>query len=178
MNEPSIVKLKNMVYKVNQIIVVFVFFVLLESCGIYSFKGKGIGGINLIAVEPFESRVAEFGVAERITEELVNRLLKERIITLSSPVRAEGILKGTLISLTDRPLTFLSNEQVTEYEVVIEVEAKLIPTGKSEPIWAEKLIARGSYPYREGSLSERQEGIDKAIERLVQDIINQLISDW
>lgn len=149
-----------------------------SACGVYSFSSHGSGEFDRIAIEPFSSQIPEFGVAERITDALINRLITDRRIFLTSPTQAKGILKGVVLSLTDRPLTFTAQEQVTEYEVVIGVEVKLFPVGKSEPAWTLHLTASGSYPYRSGTPEERREGLEKAIQKLVQDIFNQLVSDW
>ncbi len=152
--------------------------VILTGCGVYSFTGQGIGGIKTIAVEPFDNRTAEFGIQEELTDAVINQLLGNRTLTVASQANAEGILRGAIISVDDLPLTFREDEEATEYLVVITVEVSLVRPGRSEPLWSARLVGEGNYPYQTGSPDERREGIEKAVQTLVQDLVNRLTSDW
>ncbi len=158
----------------------FVSLLLLLSCGcgVYTFSGHGIAGIETIAVEPFDNETAEFGIRDDLTDELIDKLLNNRTLSIASQANADAVLRGRIISVTDRPLTFREDEEVTENQVTVTVEVVLIKPGKSEPIWEDRLVGEGNYAYRTGSPEEREEGIDKAVERLVQDLVNRLTSDW
>jgi len=151
---------------------------ILTGCGVYTFSGHGIAGIETIAVEPFDNLTAEFGIRDDLTDELIDKLLNSRTLTIAGQANADAILRGKIVSVTDRPLTFKETEEVTENQVTITVEVVLIKPGKSEPLWEGRLIGEGNYHYRTGSPEEREEGIEKAIERLVQDLVNRLTSDW
>jgi len=152
--------------------------ILLLGCGVYSFTGHGIGGIKTIAVEPFDNRTAEFGIREDLTDAVINRLLSNRTLTVASQATADGILRGAIVSIDDRPLTFSENEEATEYQVVITVEVSVVRPGHSEPIWEARLVGEGNYPYQTGSPEERSQGLDKAVDMLVQELVNRLTSDW
>lgn len=152
--------------------------IFIAGCGVYSFKGHGIAGIKSIAVDPFDTQTAEFGIRESLAETIISRLLSDRTLSVTDRNNADAILHGTLISVDDSPLTYQSDETVTEYEIRIIVEFVLLKPDKSDPIWEGRLVGEGSYPYSTGSLEERQEGIDKALDRLAQDLLNRLTSDW
>lgn len=151
---------------------------VLVGCGVYSFKGEGLGGIKTIAVEPFGNRTTEFGIREEITNAVITKLLGDRTLTVVSPSGADAILTGTLVSVDDRPLTYHSDETVTEYQVSIVIEARLTRPDQAEPLWQGRLVGVGNYPYKTGSLEERQAGLKIAVDRLVQDLLNRLTSDW
>lgn len=157
---------------------IFLLFTCLAGCGVYTFSGHGIAGIETISVEPFDNQTAEFGIREQITDELINKLLGNRTLTIASQASADAILKGRIVVFTEEPLTFNENEQVQENKITIVIEVELIKPGRPEPIWSGRLAGDGSYPYQTGSPQEREEGINKAVERLVQDLINRLTSDW
>ncbi len=152
--------------------------VLIPGCSFYSFKGQGIGGIKTIAIDPFDNRTTEFGIREKLTDAILTRLLNDRTLTVGSPRTADAILTGAVISIQDRPLTYQASETVSEYQVVIAVEAKLIRQGIAEPLWQGQLVGEGNYPYTTGSTSDRQAGIDIALDKIVQDLLNRLTSDW
>lgn len=152
--------------------------VLLVGCGIYSFRGQGISGIKTIAVEPFDSRVAEYGLREAIQEALITRLLSDRVLKITTSGAADAILRGTITSFDDRPFTYQRDESVTERQIVVTLDVRLERPGQSEPLWAGTLVGEGNYPYRTGSPDERKEGIDRAIDRIALDLINGLTGDW
>ena len=158
-------------------LVIFIF-LLLCSCGIYTFSGHGIAGIETISVEPFDNLTAEFGIREELTDALIEAMLSNRTLTIAGQASADAILQGKIVSVTDKPLTFHEDETVTENQVTISVEVVLVKPGKTEPIWEGRLVAEGNYAYKTGSPEEREEGVQEAIERLVQDLVNRLTSDW
>ncbi len=157
--------------------ILFSFLLMITGCGIYSFSsGRGVGGITTVAVEPFDNLTSEYGIRDVITDAVLDRLLNDRTLTVVPANSADGVLKGSITGVDDQPLTFDENEQVSEYQVLISVELRLVHPEKTEPIWQAKLSGRGSYPA--DRLEERQKGIDEAIDQLVLDMVNRLTSDW
>ena len=148
------------------------------GCGIYTFSGHGIAGIETISIEPFDNQTAEFGIRDDLIDALIEKLMSNRTLTVAGQGSADAVLSGKILSVTDRALTFDENEEVTESQIVVTIEVVLTKPGQSEPIWEGRLTAEGNYQYQSGGLEEREEGIEKAIERLVQDLINRLTSDW
>lgn len=161
-----------------RILLTLLVILVFSGCGVYSFTGHGIAGIESIAVDPFDNRTAEFGIREDLTETIITRLMSDRTLVLSDRSVADAVLKGTLISVNDRPLSFQADETVNEYEIAITVEFILLKPGKSEPLWEGRITGQGSYPYQNGSLESRQQGITAALDRMSQDLINRLTSDW
>jgi outer membrane lipopolysaccharide assembly protein LptE/RlpB len=162
----------------SRIIYFLICLLCLSGCGVYSFKGQGIGGIKTIAVEPFDNQTAEFGIREQITDAILTKLLGDRTLSIANSQTADAILRGRVIQIDDRPLSYHENETVTEYQVTLTVEVMLFKPGQSDPILQMRLTGEGNYPYQTGSPDERKQGLDKAVEQLVQDLMNRLTSDW
>ncbi len=162
----------------NNLHLISIMILALSGCSVYSFKGQGIGGIKTIAVDSFENLTTEFGIREKLTDAIITRLLNDRTLTVASPRSADAILTGVVTSVEDRPLTYQANESVTEYQVIISIEAKLIRQGVTEPLWQGRVVGEGNYPYSSGSVVERQGGVDVALDKIVQDLMNRLTSDW
>lgn len=150
----------------------------IQGCGIYSFTGKGIAGVETLAVLPFDNNDPEFGLEEDLVDAVIQRLLSDRTYTVANVNSADAVLRGSIIDVDDKPLSFREDEQATENIVRIVIEVEVSKPGQSEPLKKTRLSADGSYPYVTGSPDERQEGIDKAIEQLVIDMFNWLTSDW
>ncbi len=155
-----------------------IFLLLTVGCGVYSFKGQGIANIKSVAVEPFENRTAEFGIRELVTDAVVSRLLADRTLTVASPRNADALLSGTIVSIDEKPLTFHADETVTEYQVTIVLDVKLVKQGVAEPLWQGQLVGIGTYPYKVGTPDGRKDGINKAVDKVVEDLLNRLTSDW
>jgi len=156
----------------------FLIIILLTGCAVYSFSGHGIAGIESIAIEPFDNQTAEFGIREDLTDIILTRLLSDRTLTLADRGSADAILYGNVLSIEDRPYSWNSDENVSEYEIKISVSFTLRKPDKSEPVWEGRLVGNGSYPYKPGSVEERDEGIEKALDLIAQDLLNKLTSDW
>jgi len=150
----------------------------LTGCGVYSFKGEGVAGIKSIAVESLDNQTTEFGIREQLSDAIVSKLLADRTLTIAAPRSADAILTGTIISVSDRALTYSADESVSERQVILRVTFKLLKSGESEPIWEGDMIGEGNYPNKTGSPDERNEGVVKAVDMIVRDLINRLTSDW
>jgi len=151
---------------------------LVGGCGVYSFHGEGVGGIKSIAVEPFDNKTTEFGVRESLADALIARLLSDRTLTIASPAVADAILTGSITSLQDRPLTYSAGETVSEYQISLTVSFTLGKRGGGEPLWEGSLTGESPYAYTPGGVEQRRDAINKALDKIVQDLINRLTSDW
>lgn len=149
-----------------------------SGCGIYSFKGQGIGGIKSVAVEPLENQTAEFGLSDNLTDAVITKLLSDRTLAVADRGSAEALLSGRIISYMDEPLSYTSTETVTENQVKIVVEFSLRRPDSTTPLWEGQVTGQGSYPYSETNLDSRTEGLKKALDQITTDLINKLTSDW
>ena len=148
------------------------------GCGIYSFTGSGIGGIESISIEPFDNQTAEFGIREDLTDTILDWMLKDRTLTITDRSSADAVLFGTILLIDDKPLSYDEQETVSEFEIRISVSFVLNLPDKSEPIWQGQITGTGSYQYSTGGADEREQGINKAMERIAEDLMNKLTSDW
>ncbi len=151
---------------------------ILQGCSVYSFTGQGIAGIETIAVEPFENLDPEFGIVDELIEAVIQRLLNDRTYTLANISTADAVLRGKITDVDDRTLSFNADETATENQVRIVLEVEIVKPGQTEPLKATRLVCEASYPYITGSVEEREEGIQRAIDQLVLDLFNWLTSDW
>ena len=162
----------------NKILISLILLCFANGCGVYTFTGHGIGGIKSISVETFDNQTAEYGIREDLTDIIVQKLLADKTLTVVDRNSADAILYGNILSIVDNPLSYSGDESVSEYEIKITISFALRKPDQSEPIWEDRLVGSGSYPFKTGSLEERTEGIKKASDIIAQDLINKLTSDW
>jgi len=161
----------------SMVIFAFVLSALMCGCGIYSFSGAVPGDIKSIAIPLLENQTAEFGIQETITDALVAGFQREGILKIVDEARADAILHGIILRIDDTPYTYSTDEQVSEYQFRITCEIALENTRTSEDLWKQSFTAWGNYTYS-GSLADRQIGIDAAVRKLTEDILNRIVSNW
>jgi hypothetical protein len=78
--------------------------------------------IKSIAIPLVNNQTAEFGIAESITDNIIEVFNEENILRIVDEGSADSILHGTIISLEDAPYTFSSEEAVSEYRINITMD--------------------------------------------------------
>ena len=147
------------------------------SCGPYSFSGSSIPShIKSVAIPIFENETAEFGIKEKVTDALLENFISENILKISDKKNADSIIRGTIMKITDVPFTFDENEIVQEYRVTIYLNLVWHDQVKDNELFDGKINGWGVYPAN--SPEERDDGIEKAIERLITEITNKTLSGW
>ena len=81
----------------------------------YSMAGSIPPHIKSIAIPLVENQTSEFGMAEAVTDNLVEKFTEENILRVQDGNDADSILRGTIISIKDAPYTYTKEEAVTEY---------------------------------------------------------------
>ena len=147
------------------------------GCGPYSFPGSSIPShIKSVAIPIFENETAEFGIKEKVTDALLENFVSENILNISDNQNADSIIRGIITRITDVPFTFDENEIVQEYRVTIYLKLVWHDQVKNNNLFDGNINGWGVYPA--DSPEERNEGIEKAIERLITEITNQTLSGW
>ncbi|GBE30230.1 MAG TPA: hypothetical protein ENH10_00965 [Bacteroidetes bacterium] len=159
------------------LLLLFVLIAGVSGCGFYSFSGSVPGHLKSIAVPPFENQTAEFGLAEDLTEALVNEFLDDNTFKVFDLRQADAVIYGTILRVVDGPSTFSSDETVQEYKVTVTVRVRYEDLVKGKVVWEETLSTFGIFPAG-GGLAEREEGVVEAVQKMTEDILNKTVSGW
>jgi outer membrane lipopolysaccharide assembly protein LptE/RlpB len=152
-------------------------FLIVSGCGVYTFSGAVPGHLKSIAVPPFENQTAEFGLAEDLSAALIDEFLDDNSFKVLDLRQADAVIYGTIVRIHDAPSTYSSNESVQEYKVTITARVRYEDLVKGKIIWDETISSFGTFPTG-GGLAERAEGIDEAVKKLTEDILNKTVSGW
>jgi hypothetical protein len=152
---------------------------LCASGCIYGFSGGGLPpGIKTVAVLPFDNETPAPEVQRELTEQLRKALSSRLGLREASEAKASAIVRGTIVLYQiDEPEAFSANPaQATSarrsLKIVVDVEIINSLTGK--PIWKRPgLSAQGDY-----AENAEADGRKKAIDRIVNDIIEGAQSQW
>jgi Lipopolysaccharide-assembly len=152
--------------------------IIFSGCCMYTFKGNVAPHLKTIAIPPFENQTAEFGLSEQLTEDLIDLFSSDNTLKVRSLSSADAVIRATIVRIDDRPSTISANETVEEYKVTINVRVKCEDLVLGKVIWEENISNFGIYPFQGGSSADRKSGIDEAIEKIVEDILNKTVSGW
>ncbi|MFZ5433823.1 MAG: LptE family protein [Calditrichota bacterium] len=152
--------------------------VLLCGCT-YSFRGQTAGNIKTISIPTFENETAEFGIAERVTDELVRGFQRDGTLRITTTDQADAVLVGRITRIEDLPYTARGGEAVTveEYRFAISCAIDLVNSQTQEPIWSQGFSSWSIYAY-DGNPENRDLAIEDAVGKLQQDLLNRIVGSW
>lgn len=157
------------------LVAVIIVAVLTAGCGVYTFNPRGKSEIESIAIERFENRSPEYGLADRMTDLVTDAFIADGSLKIVPSDKADAVLTGVLISYGRRPYTYDQSDQVQEYQVNLNFEITLInPTDQSE-IWKERMTQTGTYDIVDETEEDAQ---NKAVGYLVESILNRTTKSW
>lgn len=149
---------------------------LTVSCGVYTFSPSALGGIKSAAIPLFENRTPESGLSESLTDKLSRAFVDNNTLRIVPEGRADAVLRGAVVSYRREAYTYDQNEVVAEYVVRIGADVGFYEKKSSRAIWEDKgMSSWGTY----NSVSETEDdGKERALNKLVEDILNKTVKGW
>ena len=148
---------------------------LFGGCAIYTFNPGGKADFSTIAVEPFENQTPEFGLADRLTEIVIDAFIADGMLKVVGRDQAEVVLKGILKKYERISYQFDENDQVQKYKVLMDFEIVLINTGDETERWRQAMTQEGIFDANDET---EEDGQTRAGERLVEAILNKTTKSW
>jgi len=145
------------------------------SCGVYTLNPKGKSDISTVAVERFTNTTPEFGLADRMTDDVIDALIADGNLNVVSIENADAVLTGELVRYERKPYQFTENDVVTTYSVIMDFEIVLKKADSDAEIWKERISQTGTYQV---DTETEEDGQQKAIGFLVEAIINKTTKSW
>ncbi len=148
---------------------------LFVGCSVYTFNPKGKSSLQSISVELFENTTGEYGLEDRMTEQVIEAFITDGSIKIVPENSAEALLYGKLIKYIRKPYEYDESDIVKTYAVTMTFEIKLVNTLDNIELWTNTISQFGVYNIE----SEVEiDGQQRAIEKLVDDIINKTTKSW
>ena len=147
--------------------------VYFEGCGIYSFSGSAIPPhIKTVAVPLFEDRTTEFGIDQKLTDALIEAVTKDNTLKISDTRESDSVLKGTILRVQDQAGQYDANEEASDFRVNITVTVSFEDVKKRKILWEDTWTHWGRYE------TDRNVGINEAVGKIINDILNRTVSAW
>ena len=148
------------------------------GCGYYSFSGAGLVGIETVYVPLFGNATTEFGIEEQLTDALVQAVNDERTLTYTQQENADAILRGRIIRVIDVPMTYTGQEEVRSFKVEVSAHVVFEDVENAKTIMEEDIVTYETYPYPEEPGNSREQALNRALEKLANEIVNKAITGW
>jgi len=148
-------------------------------CGIYSFSGSLAPHLKTVAVPLFDNKTVEYGIAEDITDRVIEEFTRDNSLKIAERSDADILLEGSIIRIQDRADAgaYDSEERVQDLKIYITVHVKATDQVKRTVMWDERLTQWGSFDPSNGP-DARGDGIQEALEKISTEILNKTVSGW
>jgi hypothetical protein len=159
----------------------------ISGCGVYSFSGSSLGGIKTIAIPLFDNQTDQYGIREDLTEKIAGRFVQDNTLKVVNEKIADSILRGTITKYSRESHTYDEQENIKEYIVRIWVKVSFEEKKDKKVIWKDdNMQGWGIYCVKacvdqSGNPKPdetEEDGKQRAIEKLAEDIVNKTVKGW
>lgn len=157
--------------------------VSLTGCGRgllgYGFSGGGLPPhVKTVAVIPFENRTAESSIIQELNDQLVEAFASRLGVRIAGESRANAIVRGVITRYDpDVPVAYSADpirSSTARRRLVVVVDIEVVDQVTGAILWEQRGMLR------EGEYSEREaeEGMRQAVQRIVNDVVEGVQSQW
>ena len=158
-------------------------FLFITGCG-FHLMGRGSGlpsHIKSIGVITFENKTSHFEVEQRITDALVNELLRRKgykIVAGSGD--ADAVLSGSVVEFEAKPVEFDERSYATKVEIKVRAEVSFVDSSTGNVLWRnDNYLFQDQYEV-EGTATEAGEAFFdqeiETVERIAKDFARTIVS--
>jgi lipopolysaccharide assembly LptE-like protein len=151
----------------------------LSGC-LYGFAGGGFPpNIKTVALLPFDNQTAEPTLTQEVALRVRDAVESRLGLRQASEAQADALVRGTILRYEpDLPIQYNSGENrevtVTRRLVQITVSVEILDQKQGKPLWQRSgLVLEGDY-----EPGQERQGRDKALDKLVTNIVEGAQSQW
>lgn len=155
-------------------------FLCLQGC--YSFTGASLPPhIKTVAVPVFKEQsgagVAQLGA--EFTEKLIDTIESQSSLSIESDIgRADALVEAAIVSFSDEPSQIGSEtERAIANRITIVIRASFIDRVQNKPFFTQTSF-NGFDDYSVGDFAGKEEAIETAVDQIVDDLFNRMVSNW
>jgi len=167
------------------------------GCGIYSFRGSLPSHIHSIAVSNIINQTSEFVLTDLASELITDLFVTENILKVTDPGSADSDLQITIVRVGDTPSTFTIGESVQEWQLQVSTKAIWYDIARNRPLFEKAFSGIDHYTPGgdigsdqidndgDGAIDEedefgdpREAALRRVINKIAEDILNEIVSTW
>lgn len=153
---------------------------LLSSNCYYSTSASALpSNIRSVAIPLFQDATVETDIKEQLTDAIIAKFLENNQLRVVDVRNADAMIIGTITDIREEALAFSQGTASNELRIWIVASVRFEDVGNRDIIWeAEDLQTFGDYQVLTGTETDREPGIDIAVTRMADEILNRTISGW
>ncbi len=154
--------------------------IILSGCS-YSFTGSSVPNhLKTISI-PFcidRSGSGEPNLADNFTSTLIERFISDNSLAISDKAKADALLDCTINSIPDAPTIIQGGENVSARRITINARVIYKDFVMKKTVFDKNFSNYGDYVNTGDIPTNRSTAIQIAIERITEDILLAVVSDW
>ena len=155
--------------------------IFLVGCS-YSFTGSSVPDhLQTIAI-PFcidRSGSGEPDMADNFTNTLIDQFISDNSLSVTDKSKADALLDCTILSISDAPTVIEGGEQVSARRLSINARVVYKDFVKKKTVFERNFSNYGDYDNTVADITTvRDAAIQTAIDRITEDILLAVVSDW
>ena len=163
-------------------IILFVFAALVNFGGCnYSFTGASVPSyLKSISIPIFSDRSGsgEFDLSDKLTKQVIQKFIEDNTLSVSDKLNSDALLEGTVVSFNDSPSVVASGENVTTRRITLTVKVVYKDLVKKKTIFERNFSNYGDYTVTGDITTVRKNAIETAIDKISEDILLGVVSNW
>lgn len=146
----------------------------------YSFSGGSVPpNLRTIAI-PIVQDQSGYGdplLKDTFTERLVEIFTNDGSLTLAERSTSDSILETVITSVRESASVVRPGEQVAQRRMTVTARVKFTDAKQRKVLWEKEFSQWGDFPSGAG-VTQRNEGVQEAIRKLTEDILNETVAGW
>ena len=156
-------------------------FIIMVSCGNYSFSGKSIPpdvkNAQLILFEDYSGRY-DLSLPEILNDNIIRHIDIYNYFDLENSSDADSKIYGSVVSYSEAVSSQTRDEDIDQMVISLSVEINFYNNGAEEYIVKKKRVSDSEYFMASGGDEERKTAFDILIDRISEKIVLALSSNW
>lgn len=153
------------------------------GCGYYSTTSGSLPAhIKTVAVPLFENeetRILLYGVEEQLTDAVIERLTSQSPLQVVDQRISDAIVRGKIVEIREEPYTYTADERAEQWRIRMVVAVTYEEVKKKKVRWEDRrLEGWGVYESVSGDPSERDTGVQAAIQMIADEIADRTMGAW
>jgi len=115
---------------------------------------------------------------DNFTDQLIQKFLDDNSLQVTDKSNSDAFLDGTILTLTDAPAIVSGGEDVSTRRITISVRVVYKDLVKRKTIFDKQFSDYGDYSTTEDIFSGRKSAIETAIDKITEDVLISVVSNW
>ncbi|MBM4118509.1 hypothetical protein FJ251_12385 [bacterium] len=155
---------------------------LTAGCGYYHGTSRGRLLSGSLALPFLENRTAQPDLELRATEALTEAFEADGSLRLVTRGQEDYLLTGSVVRYGEAPFSIGEGGGADEYKLTIVLELSFLNGATSEMLWSDRRFTGSESFFVEGSAAgadlTRDRAEEKALEQIVDGVLNAVFGDW